>query len=126
MPCWTLNQPGSYETDGEKITQLDPEKRLNVIERVKKIAPGQSFCRDQGLQNLNAGAGAMKDGSTNKIDVEKTSCPKDGLLYSGSGVVRRGQPFAGSASPLARRGCAFRRRRLVSGCPSPDYQPRPV
>lgn len=32
----SLNQPGSYETDGEKITQLDPEKRLAVIERVKK------------------------------------------------------------------------------------------
>lgn len=39
----SLNQPGSYETDGEKITQLDPEKRLNVIERVKKSRRGNPF-----------------------------------------------------------------------------------
>lgn len=32
----SLNQPQSYETDGEKITQTDPEKRLHVLERVKK------------------------------------------------------------------------------------------
>ena len=32
----SLGQPQSYETDGEKITQFDPEKRLNVIERVRK------------------------------------------------------------------------------------------
>lgn len=31
-----LNQPYSYETDGEKITLIDPEKRMNVIDRVKK------------------------------------------------------------------------------------------
>ena len=39
----SLNQPGSYERDGEKITQLDPEKRLNVIERVKKSRRGNPF-----------------------------------------------------------------------------------
>ncbi len=32
----SLGQPQSYETDGEKISQFDPEKRLNVIERIRK------------------------------------------------------------------------------------------
>lgn len=31
-----LSQPQSYETDGEKITQFDLEKRLRALERVKK------------------------------------------------------------------------------------------
>ena len=32
----SLNQPISYEIDGEKITNIDPETKLNVIRQIKK------------------------------------------------------------------------------------------
>ena len=32
----SLSGPQSYETDGERISMVDPEKRLNVIRGVRK------------------------------------------------------------------------------------------